>query len=39
MFAAYLRARQRQYRLERRFPDHTFWARRTQSAITFASAN
>jgi flavin-dependent dehydrogenase len=39
LFAAYLRARQRQYRLERRFPEHTFWARRTDSTITFASAN
>jgi hypothetical protein len=38
-FSAYLRARQRQYGLERRFPEHKFWARRTQSAINFASAN
>ena len=39
MFAAYLRARQRQYGLERRFPEHAFWARRAQSVINLASAN
>jgi flavin-dependent dehydrogenase len=30
-FAAYLRARQRQYALEQRFPEHKFWTRRTDS--------
>jgi 2-polyprenyl-6-methoxyphenol hydroxylase-like FAD-dependent oxidoreductase len=28
-YAMYLRGRQSQYALERRFPQHTFWARRT----------
>jgi flavin-dependent dehydrogenase len=28
MFTSYLRIRQHQYALERRFPDHAFWTRR-----------
>jgi flavin-dependent dehydrogenase len=32
-FATYLRGRQSQYALERRFPQHTFWARRTHRRV------
>jgi 2-polyprenyl-6-methoxyphenol hydroxylase-like FAD-dependent oxidoreductase len=32
-FATYLRGRQSQYALERRFPQHTFWARRRHRRV------